>query len=151
MRMMAPSDWWSWIGCCCYVIKVVNDLRPEEMRGVLTKAMEDLVEARSKVWELEHSVKCKSFSEKGLLGEKRDLERRLSEVGRTFQRKLAQLESKHQQDLVLLAKTGGDGWVARAEDEASADDIDEAAKRQMSALARQNEELLERCLVGKVL
>ena len=63
------------------------------------------------------------------------------------------LKSQHQQDLVLLAKTGDDGgWVARDGDGGDAsDEIDEAEKRQMNALARDNEELAERCRVSNLL
>jgi len=60
------------------------------------------------------------------------------------------LKSQHQQDLVLLAKTGDDaGWMAQEHNgQDASDEIDEAEKRQMNALARDNEELAERCRVG---
>ena len=57
-------------------VELTSKLRQEELRGLFLQMVEDLVEARSRVWELEHSMQLKKCAEDGLRTEKRNLERR---------------------------------------------------------------------------
>jgi len=54
-----------------------NKLRQEELKELFSMIVEKLVEARSREWELEHSMQLKVCAEDSLRTERRNLERRL--------------------------------------------------------------------------
>ena len=57
-------------------LKALSELGAGEAGALLSSMMEDMVEAKARVWELENDVKRKGCSEEGLRIDKRRLERR---------------------------------------------------------------------------
>ena len=84
----------------------MSELGSAEAKMLLAGLMEGMVEARAKVWELESHVQKKACAEEGLRIDKTRLERRLSESARGFEQKVVDLKCQHQQDLMILVRSG---------------------------------------------
>jgi hypothetical protein len=142
--------------------KSIAELPAPDARAVVTLLVEDLVKERARVWKLQEDLQKADNTGTGLRMEHEKLQRRfgsvgksfrvafwrltgaspgrLSEVGRSFEERINQLQCQHQRDLVVLAKLAGDGASADSRTPEDEDQGDEAAKRQITALLMQNEE-----------
>ncbi len=147
-------------------LKAVAELGSADAKLVLAGLIEGMVEARAKVWALETDVQKKACAEEGLRTEKARLERRVSESARAFEQKVVDLKCQHQQDLMVLVRSGvgasaagadgspTDGGISsgdrddkekEGEEEGSDDKASQVAKRQLQALVAQNDSLDARC------